>query len=147
VLLQAERPLRVPLGTAARVCACAVAVALSLASVVTLVGNQALFASQEALARGDAAAAATHARRARPLLFWSHEPDIVLGDSEAVLGDRQAALDAYRDAVATDPDNWSAWLRLAQVARGAERAAAYARVHELNPLDENLPGASTRAPG
>ncbi len=47
---------------------------------------------------------------------------------------------AYRDAVADDPQNWVAWLHLAQVARGAERAAAYRRVHELNPREEGLPG-------
>ena len=39
-----------------------------------------------------------------------------------------------------DPRNWVAWLRLAQVARGAERNAAYDRVRELNPLEEGLPG-------
>ena len=76
----------------------------------------------------------------RALLFWSAEPAVVLGDAAAGLGDREAALGAYREAVATDPQNWVAWLRLAQVARGPERAAAYRRVHELNPLEEGLPG-------
>ncbi|MEP7225535.1 MAG: hypothetical protein ABI783_11345, partial [Actinomycetota bacterium] len=61
--------------------------------------------------------------------------------------DREAAVSAYRDAVENDPHNWVAWLRLAQVARGAERLAAYTRVHELNPLEENLPGDSAREPG
>jgi len=73
-------------------------------------------------------------------LFSSHEPDIVLGDAAAGLGDRERALESYRSAVATDPRNWVAWLRLAQVARGAERAAAYDRVRQLNPLEEGLPG-------
>jgi tetratricopeptide (TPR) repeat protein len=114
---------------------------LSVFAVWSLVGNQALFAGREALARGDWAEASDDARRAQALLFWSHEPDFVRGDAAARQGDREGALRAYRDAVATDPRNWVAWLRLAQVARGAERAAAYDRVRELNPLEEGLPGA------
>jgi len=39
-----------------------------------------------------------------------------------------------------DPRDWVAWYRLAQVARGAERDAAYDRVRELNPLVEGVPG-------
>ena len=85
------------------------------------------------MARNDWIEAREHARRAQALLFWSQEPDLVLGDAAAGLGDREGALRAYRDAVETDPRNWVAWLRLAQVARGAESDAAYERVHELNP--------------
>lgn len=122
-------------------------VVLCVFAIVSLVGNQALFAGREALARKEWAAAADHGQRAHALLFWSYEPEIVLGDAAAGLGDREAALGAYRDAVATDPRNWVAWLRLAQVARGAERAAAYDRVRQLNPLADGLPGESARAPG
>ena len=96
------------------------------------------------MAREDWASAAQHARRAQALLFWSHEPELVLGDAAAGLGDREATLSAYRDAVSTDPRNWVAWLRLAQVARGAERRGLR-EVHELNPLEEDLPG-ERRAP-
>jgi tetratricopeptide (TPR) repeat protein len=114
---------------------------------VSLVGNQALLAGKEALARKDWTSAAEHGRRAQALLIWSHEPDLALGDAAAGLGDREGALGAYRDAVKTDPRNWVAWLRLAQVARGAERVAAYATVRKLNPLEEDLPGESARGPG
>jgi hypothetical protein len=113
---------------------------LSVASVVSLVGNQALFAGRAELARQEWASAADHARRADRLLPWSYEPAFVLGDAAAGLGDRAGALDAYRSATGTDPENWVAWLRLAQVAAGEERTRAYARVHELNPKEEELPG-------
>jgi tetratricopeptide (TPR) repeat protein len=113
---------------------------LSLAAVWSLVGNQALFAGRDALARKDWATADDDARRAQALLFWSAEPKLVLGDAAAGLGDRDGALQAYREAVATDPESWVAWLRRAQVARGAERAEAYRRVQELNPREEGLPG-------
>jgi tetratricopeptide (TPR) repeat protein len=129
------------LGAHARVLLVAVCVALSVCAVWSLVGNQALFAGQEALTRKDWSAARQHARRAQSLLFWSAEPELVLGDAEAGLGNRQAALQAYRDAVSTDPQSWVAWLRVAQVARGSERAEAYRRVRQLNPREEGLPGA------
>ena len=72
--------------------------------------------------------------------FGPRSRRLVLGDAAAGLGDRQAALRSYRKATTIDPRSWVAWLRLAQVARGPERAAAYRAVHELNPLEEGLPG-------
>jgi hypothetical protein len=48
-------------------------------------------------------------------------------------------LRAYRDAVDKDPNDWVAWIRLAEVASGAEREAAFERVRELNPLVEGVP--------
>lgn len=140
-LVAAERgPIRTVPGTA-RLGLVVATTLLSVFAVWSLVGNQALFAGREALGRKDWSAASDDARRAQALLFWSHEPDFVRGDAAARLGDREGALRAYRDAVATDPRNWVAWLRLAQVARGAERDAAYDRVRELNPLEKGLPGA------
>jgi hypothetical protein len=122
-------------------------VALSVAAVWSLVGNQALFAGQEAVAREDWASAVQDGRRARTLLFWSFEPDLVLGDASAGSGDRAGAVRAYRRAVSRDPRNWAAWLRLAQVERGRERSGAYARVHELNPRARDLPGEGASAVG
>jgi O-Antigen ligase len=139
-LVAAERGERRPLGGRARVMLGSVGVLLSVLAVWSLVGNQALFAGREALARKDWTAAKDDARRARTLLPWSYEPDLVLGDAEAGGGDRARALRSYRDAVSADPRNWVAWLRLAQAARGPERAAAYRTVHELNPLEEGVPG-------
>jgi hypothetical protein len=139
-LLAVERGPVAALRGVPRAVALGAAVALSVAAVWSLVGNQALFAGQEALARKDWADAADDGRRARALLFWSYEPDLVVGDAEAGLGDREGALTSYRSAVARDPENWAAWLRLAQVESGAERLHAYARVHALNPEERNLPG-------
>ena len=139
-LLSAERRQRGILHAGSRIALVGVSATLSVLAVWSLVGNQALFAGRAAVAREDWSEALDHAARARSLLFWSHEPDLVRGDAAAGLGDRDGALRAYRDAVATDPRNWVAWLRLAQVARGAESGAAYDRVRQLNPLEEGLPG-------
>jgi tetratricopeptide (TPR) repeat protein len=139
-LLAAERRSRGGLLLGTRLALLGVTGTLSVLAVWSLVGNQALFAAREALARKEWADARKDARRAQALLVWSYEPDIALGDSEAGLGDRQGALRAYRDAVEKDPRNWVAWLRVAQVARGAESDAAYDRVRELNPREKGLPG-------
>lgn len=118
----------------------AAAVLLSIGATLSLVGNQALFASRDAVRREDWTEARDHGRRARALLPWSAEPELVLGEVAAGLGDRAEALGNFRAAVEADPQNWVAWLHVAQVARGAERAAAYRRVRELNPREEGLPG-------
>jgi hypothetical protein len=130
----------VPLRSPARPLLIAASVGLSVCAVWSLVGNQALFAGRDALARKDWVEAREHGRRAQRLLFWSAEPALVLGDAAAGLGDRGEALREYRDAVATDPHSWVAWLRVAQVARGPERAEAFRRVRQLNPREEGLPG-------
>jgi hypothetical protein len=139
-LVEAERrPLR-RLQDRSRLALVGVMATLSVLAVWSLVGNQALFAGREAIEREDWVEARDHARRAQALLFWSHEPDLVRGDAAAGLGDGEGALRAYRGVVEKDPRNWVAWLRLAQVARGAESDAAYDRVRELNPLVEGIPG-------
>ena len=139
-IVSAERRALGPLRSPARSLLVTACVALSICAVWSLVGNQALFAGRDALARKDWVDAREHARRAQKLLFWSAEPALVLGDAAAGLGDRREALRDYRDAVVTDPNSWVAWLRVAQVARGPERAEAYRRVRQLNPREEGLPG-------
>ena len=139
-LVASERRARRGMSPSARGAVVAATVVLSVAATWSLVGNQALFAARNAAAREDWVDARPHAKRAHALLFWSAEPDIVLGDAAAGLGDRAEALRNYRAAVDTDPRSWVAWLHVAQVARGAERAEAYRRVRRLNPREEGLPG-------
>ncbi len=139
-LLAVERGSAEPVHAGSRLSLFGLTATLSVLAVWSLVGNQALFAGREAVARGQWREARDDARLAQELLLWSHEPELVLGEAAAGLGDRDRALADYREAVAQDPRNWVAWLHLAQVARGAERAAAYDRVRELNPRDEDLPG-------
>ncbi len=128
------------LGSRMRGALVAVLAGLSVAAVWSLVGNQALFAAREAVDRKDWTQAREDGRRAHALLPWSFEPALVLGDAAAGLGDRDGALRDYREAVDKDPQNWVAWLRVAQVALGEERRAAYAQVRELNPREQGFPG-------
>ena len=78
---------------AARVAVATLTSALSVLAVWSLVGNQALFAGREALIpRGVERGARRRRTCAGALALWSHEPDIVLGDAAAGLGDREGAL-------------------------------------------------------
>jgi hypothetical protein len=138
-LVSAERRSRGSLHDGSRLALGGVTATLSVLAVWSLVGNQALFAARDSLARKEWSGARDHARRAQALLTWSAEPDIALGDARAGLGDREGALRAYRDAVEADPRDWIAWLRIARVARGAESDAAYDRVRELNPRGTGEP--------
>jgi hypothetical protein len=139
-LLSSERTPSRPLGSGARAVLIAAGSIASVFAVLSLVGNQALFAAHDAVERKEWNEALDDARRARALLVWSHEPTLVVGEAEAGRGDRLAAQRAFREAVEQNPRSWVAWLHLAQVTSGAERAAAYDRVHELNPREEGLPG-------
>lgn len=139
-LVASERRAPRPLASSASGALAAVTGLLSLAAVWSLVGNQALFAARDAIDRKDWAAAREDGRRAQILLPWSLEPALVLGDAAAGVGDRDVAVSDYREAVDKDSQNWVAWLRLAQLAHGAERSHAYQRVRELNPREEDLPG-------
>jgi O-antigen ligase len=139
-LLASERGTSRRLGGAACGTLVAAGCVASVFAVWSLVGNQALFAARDAVEREDWNDALDHGRRARALLVWSHEPELVLAAAAAGAGDRDAAVAAARDAVGEDPRDWIAWLQLARVASGSERAGAYDRVRELNPREEGLPG-------
>ena len=139
LLARAPKDARV-LGGIGRALPLTFAVALSAFAVVSLVGNQALFAARANLVAKRWIEARADAVRAQKLLPWSFEPDVALGDARAGLGDREGALRAYREGVNKDPRNWLAWLRVAQLADGEERRRAYSRVRELNPRESNLPG-------
>ncbi len=144
-LLASERGLRVPLGPNVRLGLVAGSMALSIAAVVSLVGNQALFAGRDAVADREWKAALGHARKAETLLPWSYEPHVVYGDAAAGLGDRRGAIAAYGRALDRAPNNWRIWFRLAEVSQGAQRVRAYRRVHELNPFQAGLPAYAYRA--
>jgi hypothetical protein len=97
----------------------AAALALAVFAAVGLAGNR-------AIASGDVAAG----KRWAP---WSAEP--YRAESRARGGD----VGPLREAIRRDPNDWSLWAALAQVARGAERERAAREAARLNPLEENAP--------
>jgi hypothetical protein len=126
-----------PLGRAARVAMTAVAAVAALALLVPLLAERELERSRNAVAAGDTAAAAEHARRAGEIEPWSAEPALQLALVQEEAGALRAARASLRDALERDPSDWRLWLIDARLrtkladAAGARRSLARAR--ELNP--------------
>ncbi len=110
---------------------------LLVASAVLPWGSQrAVTASQNALADGDGAAALDAARLAARLDPLSPRPDWARAEAFAAAGRRDAALGAYLDAAAAQPDNPATWRRVALAAGGGPLAReAWARASRLDPED------------
>ena len=56
-------------------------------------------------------------------------------------GDRAAARESFRKAIAKDPHDWTLYYELALASRGAERRAALAAAARLNPLGADIKAA------
>ena len=136
VLAAAGRPVR----TSARPLAAVAAVALALAAAVSVVtpwlAERSVRDVGEALDRGDLAAAADSADRARSLDPLALAPLFARARVEEARGDSGAALDTYRDAVRLQPENPETWyeLGLYEFHRG-DRCSAYVHLNEAYTLD------------
>ncbi len=82
----------------------AAAVLVGVVGTLGLVENRALVQSADKAQRGDYKGALALARRARWLAPWSSEPWTQIAGIRIAQGRRTAAVDAYRHAVAEDPD-------------------------------------------
>ena len=58
----------------------------------------------------------------------------MIGESRRATGDRTGARGAFHAAVRLDPNDWIAWVELAQVSTGEPRRSAEAEATRLNPL-------------
>ncbi len=95
----------------ARIAWAATALALTVASAVTLAGSL--------------------APRLQP---WSTEAALSRAEQALAAGDSAAATAEVRDALARDPNEWRLWELLARAGEGAERERARDRARSLNPL-------------
>jgi hypothetical protein len=116
----------------------ALAVGLGTYAFVGLLGNRALSAANAAADARRPASEESHAREALRWAPWSTEGHRLLAESEYARGKLAAARETLHDALAQDPQDWLLWFNLASASRGAERAAALRRAHELNPLSPEL---------
>ena len=110
-----------------------VALAIGVVGTLGLVENRSLVQSADHAQRGDYKDALALARRARWLAPWSSDPWAQIAGIRIQQGRRIDAVDAYRHAVAKDPDDWTLWLGLAAQSRSRERAQAVARLRVLAP--------------
>jgi len=135
-LAAAGRPAR----ASARPLAAAAAVALALAAAVSVVtpwlAERSVREVGVALDRGDLAAAADSARRARSLDPLALAPLFARARVEEKRRDHEAALAAYREAVRLQPENPETWyeLGLYEFDRG-DRCSAYVHLNEAYTLD------------
>jgi hypothetical protein len=117
----------------------AVATALAgVVAVVTLAGNTASSAADNAIARSDWSAAARHARSATRWAPWSSRGWQQLGEAELGLHQAARARADLHTALDKDPDNWAIWFDLALASRGAARRDALQEARRLNPLSPEI---------
>ena len=110
------------------------AVAVGALALVVHVGNGATADAQEALERGNVAAARRDAERARRFAPWAAAPWRLLGEAELADGRLEPARRHLLRVVREDPASWDAWRDLALVSQGQEREAALRRARLLDPL-------------
>jgi hypothetical protein len=127
-----------PIGVPLRAVLAGVCVALGVFVFVGLKSNTALAAAQSATGAGKYTQAMQDARAARFWAPWSSDPWQLLGEAQLAVGQRAAARDSIRHAIAKDHASWQLWLDLAIATNGAERRAAFARASELNPLGDEV---------
>lgn len=123
-----------------RIAGAAVALVLSAAAFVGLIGFSALTASDNAAAAvsADWRESATEARKAERWLPWSSEPWQRLGEAQIAQGRLRDARRSIRNAIAKEPDDWLLWFRLAEASSGADRRRALAQARRLNPLSPEV---------
>ncbi len=114
------------------------AVGFSALTIVGLLGNTALEASDAAAINGHWRAAERQARSAIRWMPWSAAGWQRLAEAQLGLHDRADARRSLNRAIAKDPNDWVLWLDLIGAARGPEQAAAVQRAYVLNPLDPSL---------
>jgi O-Antigen ligase len=134
LLLAARRSFRSPpLRQSVRLSGVALAVALSLAAVVGLVGNMDLSKSDSARRHGDWASAASAANTARSWMPWSPAPWEALGRAQLGAGFPADARRSFRKAISKDRGDWELWYRLAGASKGATRRHALVEAARLYP--------------
>ncbi|MGN6797548.1 MAG: O-antigen ligase family protein [Gaiellaceae bacterium] len=109
------------------------ALAIAVVGTLGLIENRSLAQSADHAQRGEYKQALALARRARRLAPWSSDPWAQIAGIRIQQGRRIDAVDAYKHAVAKDPDDWTLWLGLAAQSRSGERARAVDRLRVLAP--------------
>jgi hypothetical protein len=126
------------LSTRTRAAAAAAAFAVAAVAFVTLTGNSAIAASDNAADDGNWKKAEAEARKAKRWAPWSSEPWQRLGDAHLGQGAFAQAEGDYREALDREPGDFELWLDLARATDGRERAAALARAEALNPFSPEI---------
>jgi len=139
LLVNARREERLlALSTRTRGAAAAAAFAVAAFAFVTLTGNSAIAASDQAADDGNWTKAEAEARKAKRWAPWSSEPWQRLGEAHLGQGAFVQAESDFREAIEREPGDFELWLDLARATDGAERADALARAEALNPFSPEI---------
>jgi O-antigen ligase len=130
---------RLKLALPVRVTAVAATVALVAFAFVSMLGNVPLDSAQAAADRGDWAASAADAIKARRWAPWSSEPWRLLGEAQLAQGRIASAGHNFRVAAKKDPESWQVWVDLALATSSTEKRHALAIAERLDPRDPNIP--------
>ncbi|MGN6379243.1 MAG: O-antigen ligase family protein [Gaiellales bacterium] len=133
ILVHARRAGGMRLSTSVRVWGAVGFVVIGTLAVLGLISNRALSDGNSALGRGDGRAALADARQARRFAPWSDLPEILAGRAQLRLGNRAAAIGAFRTATRRDPSDWVPWQYLWETTTGAQRANALAELLKRDP--------------
>jgi O-antigen ligase len=118
---------------ATRTLAAAFAFIVLAAALFMQLGNGPAERSREALLARKPALAIAEAQRARTWMPWAAQPLQLLGEAEIEQGQYGLARSKLHAVVSRDPSRWRAWLELAFVSGGRQRAVALHRAQQLNP--------------
>jgi tetratricopeptide (TPR) repeat protein len=122
-----------PLSQPIRLVAACAAVVVAGFAAVALLGNAALSRSETAREHGEAARAASYARRARTLMPWSPKPWEALGRAQLAAGLLPEARRSFRRAISMDRGDWHIWYDLAGASTGQTRRLALIHAVALFP--------------
>jgi hypothetical protein len=125
-----------PLPPRIRFVSAAAAVAAAGFAAIALLGNSALSRSETAREHGEAAHAASDARRARSLMPWSPKPWEALGRAQLAAGLLPEARRSFRKAISMDRGDWHIWYDLAGASTGQARRRALREAVALYPRSD-----------
>jgi len=138
VVCAPRRRSRLELGLPVRIAAVTAALPLMSFAFVTVMANVPLGSAQAAADRGDWAASAAAASKARRWAPWSSEPLRLLGEAQLAQAKIGAARRSFRTAIAKDPRSWELRVDLALATTGADKRRALAAAELLDPRDATL---------
>jgi tetratricopeptide (TPR) repeat protein len=132
-----------PLTQPIRLLGAGAAVAAAGFAAIALLGNSALSRSETAREHGEAARAASDARRARSLMPWSPKPWEALGRAQLAAGLLPEARRSFRKAISMDRGDWHIWYDLAGASTGQARRRALRKAVALYPRSELISDSRT----
>ena len=138
VTIAARRPDERPATTPLRAGALALALTVSTAMLVAVVGNNPLAAGASAARAHKWRDSEAHARKAMRWMPWSSDPWQMVGEAQLAQRRPAQARASFRKAIGKDPHDWELWVDLALASPQPARRRAALVALDLNPLSPEI---------